>query len=34
MAFDIKELADVAVANVSTSEVIAKESNGTHISWK
>jgi hypothetical protein len=28
MTFDATEIADVAVANVSTSEVIAKESNG------
>lgn len=28
MVFDVKDIADVAVANVSTAEVIAKEHNG------
>lgn len=30
MAFDVKDIADIAVPNVSPAEVSAKESNGKH----
>lgn len=31
MAFDVKEIADVSVANVSTADVTAKPQNGTYL---
>lgn len=31
MTFDVKDIADVSVANVSTTDIIVKESNGMHI---